>query len=246
MKFPPFLAKPARAALPYLTTFGWAFGAFVIAQIAALAVLVFWTHGDLRAQLSQPFDGTLVTLSVLVLNPVQVAILVMAVRLKGADPIVYLALSPPRLRALAVGVIGIVVIIGITDLLLVATGRPLVSEFQEVSYTSAAAEGWLPLLWFATVIVAPAGEEITFRGFLFRGFVGSERSAWPAIVVISLLWAAPHLQYDWTGMLEIFVAGLFLGWVRWRSGSTLLTFALHALFNLEGMIETMLQVKHFS
>jgi uncharacterized protein len=246
MKFPRFLARPARAASPYLATFGWAFAAFVIAQIAAWVALVWWTHGDVGALLSQPFDGTLVTLSVLVLNPVQVAILVMAVRLKGAEPIAYLALVPPQLRALAIGVIGIVVIIGVTDLLLVASGRPLVSPFQDVSYTSAAAEGWLPLLWVATVLVAPAGEEITFRGFLFRGFVRSERSAWPAIVVIALLWAAPHLQYDWTGMSEIFVAGLFLGWVRWRSGSTLLTIALHALFNLEGMTETMLQVKYFS
>jgi uncharacterized protein len=246
MKFPQLLAKPTRAVLPYLATFGWAFAAFVIAQIVAWVVLVFWTHGDVGTLLSQPFDGTLVVLSVLVLNPVQVAILVMAVRLKGADPIAYLALVPPQLRALAVGVIGIVVIIGVTDLALAASGRPLVSPFQQVSYTSAAAEGWLPLLWFATVLVAPAGEEITFRGFLFRGFVRSERSAWPAIVVIALLWAAPHLQYDWIGIAEIFVAGLFLGWVRWRSGSTLLTFALHALFNLEGMIETVLQVKYFS
>jgi uncharacterized protein len=245
MKFPPVLAKPVRAALPYLATFGWAFAAFIIAQIAALAVLVWWAHGDLEV-VRQPFDGALVTISVLVINPVMVAILVMAVRLKGADPITYLALVSPRLRSVAAGVAGIVIIIGVTDLLLFASGRALVSPFQEVSYSSAAAEGWLPLLWFATVIVAPAGEEITFRGYLFRGFVRSERSAWPAIVVIALLWAAPHLQYDLVGISEIFLVGLFLGWVRWRSGSTLLTFALHALFNLEGMIETMLQVKYFS
>jgi uncharacterized protein len=245
MKFPPFLAKPARAALPYLATFGWAFAAFVIAQIAAFAALIWWSRGDLEV-VRQPFDGALVTISVLVINPILVAILVMAVRLKGDDPVTYLALVPPRLRWVTVGVAGIVVIIGVTDLLLFATSHALVSPFQEVSYSSAAAEGWLPLLWFATVIVAPAGEEITFRGYLFRGFVRSERSAWPAIVVIALLWAAPHVQYDLVGISEIFVAGLFLGWVRWRSGSTLLTFALHALFNLEGMIETMLQVKYFS
>ena len=240
------MAKPVRAVLPYLATFGWAFAAFVIAQIAAWVVLVWWGRGDLGAVLSQPFDGALVTISVLVINPVQVAILVLSVRLKGTDPIAYLALVPPRLRSLVVGVAGIVVIIGATDLLLVASGRALVSPFQEVSYTSAAAEGWLPLLWFATVLVAPAGEEIAFRGYLFRGLVRSERSAWPAIVIIALLWAALHLQYDWTGMSEIFVAGLFLGWVRWRSGSTLLTFLLHALFNLEGMLETVFQVRHFS
>ena len=60
-----------------------------------------------------------------------------------------------------------------------------------------------------------------------------------------VLWAGLHFQYDWTGILQIFAAGLLLGWVRWRSGSTLLTFLLHAMFNLEGMMETVLQV-HFS
>jgi hypothetical protein len=98
----------------------------------------------------------------------------------------------------------------------------------------------------AAIIIAPAGEELLFRGFLFRGFVRSERSAWPGIVAISLLWAALHVQYDFAGMLQIFVVGLFLGWVRWRSGSTLLTFLLHALFNLEGTVETVLSVKLFS
>jgi membrane protease YdiL (CAAX protease family) len=99
---------------------------------------------------------------------------------------------------------------------------------------------------FAAIIVAPAGEEIMVRGFLFHGLVRSERSAWPAIVVISVLWAALHVQYDWTGILQIFVIGLFLGWMRWRSGSTLLTFLLHTLFNLEGTFETVLQMRFFS
>ena len=47
-------------------------------------------------------------------------------------------------------------------------------------------------------------------------------------------------------MLQIFIIGLFLGWVRWTSGSVLLTFFLHALFNLEGTIETVLAIKYFS
>jgi uncharacterized protein len=97
----------------------------------------------------------------------------------------------------------------------------------------------------AAILVAPVSEELMFRGFLFRGWARSDRSTWPAIVVISLLWAALHVQYDWTGILQIFIIGLFLGWMRWRSGSTLLTFLLHALFNLEGTIETVLQMRFF-
>jgi membrane protease YdiL (CAAX protease family) len=245
MKIRSSLATFWRATVPYLATFAWAFVAFVVGQIVALAALVVWRHGDWGFLFANPYDGAAVSLSVLVLDPVTVGVLIFAVRLKGASPVEYLALLWPRMRAVALGIAGIAVIIGLTDALLFLTGRAIVSPFQVVSYTSAAAEGWLPVMWIATVLVAPAGEEIMFRGFLFRGFVRSERSAWPAIVVISLLWAALHLQYDWTGMLEIFVAGLFLGWTRWRSGSTLLSFLLHALFNIEGMMETVLQVKHF-
>jgi uncharacterized protein len=85
-----------------------------------------------------------------------------------------------------------------------------------------------------------------FRGFLFRGWARSDRSVWPAIVVISIVWAMLHIQYDWTGMLQIFAIGLFLGWMRRRSGSILLTFFLHALFNLEGSLETLVQVHFFT
>ena len=132
------------------------------------------------------------------------------------------------------------------DALLYIGGYPLVTPFQVQSYTTAAAEGWLPALLLGAVIVAPAGEEIVFRGFLFRSWARSDRTMWPAIVVISLLWATLHVQYDWTGILQIFVIGLFLGWMRWRSGSLLLTFLLHALFNLEGTLETVLQIHFFS
>jgi uncharacterized protein len=246
MTVPGYLMAALRATLPYLGTCVGGLLAFLAGQLAAFGALFWWWHGDLAAAVASPYDGASVTLSVLALNPVTIAVLLVAVRIAGANPIKYLALVWPRMRDVVVGIIGIIVIIAGTDAILYLSERSLVSSFQVISYNTAAAENWLLPLWFATVIVAPAGEDIMFRGYLFRGFARSEHSTWSAIIVISLLWTAPHLQYDWTGMLEIYVAGLFLGWVRWRSGSTLLTFFLHALFNLEGMIETILQVKYFS
>lgn len=238
------IRRGLAGAIPYLATFAWAFAAYAAAQIVALAALLWYRHGDLQAITASPYDGAIVTLSVLVLNPVSTAVLLFAAQLRASNPLEYLGLIWPRPGAATFGAIGILVIIGATDALLFVSGRAIVSSFQEISYTTAAAEGWLPAMWLATVIVAPAGEEIMFRGYLFRGWVQSRRSAWIAIPVISLLWAVLHIQYDWTGMAEILAAGLFLGWMRWRSGSTLLTFLLHALFNLEGMFETLLQVKH--
>jgi uncharacterized protein len=235
-----------RAILPYLKTLGWGILAFLAGQLVASGAVLWWWHGDLLGMQAAQYDGATVTISVLVLNPVTIGVLLLAIRAAGAKAAEYLALVWPRSRDFIIGVVGIVIIIAATDAILYITGRAIVSPFQVISYSTAVQQGWLLPYIFATVIVAPAGEEAMFRGYLFRGFARSEQTAWPAIVVISLLWTLPHLQYDWTGMAEIFVAGLFLGWVRWRSGSTLLTFLLHALFNLEGTIETILQVKYFS
>ncbi len=230
----------------YWATFGWALLAFLVGQFVALAVLVWWRVGELNTLIDVPFDGIAVALFILVANPITIAILVLAVRLARASQAEYLALTVPQTRDLRVGIVCIVALIAISDALLYVTGQPLVTPFQLQSYSTAAAEGWLAPFLIAAVIVAPASEEIIFRGFLFRGWARSDRAAWPAIVVISVLWAALHVQYDWTGILQIFVIGLFLGWMRWRSGSLLLTILLHALFNLEGMAETIVQIRFFS
>ena len=85
-----------------------------------------------------------------------------------------------------------------------------------------------------------------FRGFLFRGWVRSSRSAVPGIVAISALFAAMHVQYDLFGIAQVFLIGLFFAWIRWRSGSTLLTILLHATSNLWATLETMIKVEWFS
>jgi hypothetical protein len=239
-------APPPMKVWGYWATMAWAVAAFLIGQFAALGLMLLWRRGDLPAMLATPYDGVMVTLFILISNPVTVAVLAVAVAFARADFIRYMGLTWPSRRDVAVAIIWLVVLIAAGDALLYLGGRALVTPFQLQSYTTAKAEGWLPAMAFAAIIFAPAGEEIMFRGFLFRGFVRSPRSAWPGIVVISLLWALLHLQYDWTGMLQIFIIGLFLGRVRWRSGSILLTFLLHALFNLEGTMETVLFVQLFS
>ena len=230
----------------YWATAAWAAVAFLVGQFLALAITAKWRTGSLGAMMETPFDGALVTLFIVISNPITMAILWFAARWARANPADYLALVWPKKHDVIVGLILLGALIALGDILLFVSGRELVTPFQLQSYTTAAAEGWLPALWFAAIVVAPAGEEWLFRGFLFRGFVKSERSLWPAIVVISLLWAALHIQYDWAGILQIFIIGLFLGWVRWTSGSVLLTFLLHALFNLEGTLETVLAIKFFS
>jgi membrane protease YdiL (CAAX protease family) len=86
------------------------------------------------------------------------------------------------------------------------------------------------------VVVAPLGEELLFRGFLYRGWASSWLGVGGTILVTSLLWAMLHQQYNWYGILVIFCLGLLFGWLRQRSGTTTLTMILHALNNLFTMI----------
>jgi membrane protease YdiL (CAAX protease family) len=229
----------------YWTTLGWSIVAFLVGQFVGFGVLLLLRGGDWDLILQTPFDGVLVTIFIALSNPVTIGVLAIAVWLARSDLSDYFALKWPAAHDLAFGIGALVVLIAAGDALLYLTGRDLVTAFQLQSYTTAAAAGWLPAMFAAAIVIAPAGEEAMFRGFLFRGWVRSPRSVWPAIVVISILWAMLHIQYDWTGVLQIFIVGLFLGWMRWRSGSLLLTFLLHALFNLEGTLETLVLL-HFA
>jgi membrane protease YdiL (CAAX protease family) len=45
-------------------------------------------------------------------------------------------------------------------------------------------------------------------------------------------------------MAQVFVSGLVLGWLRWISGSTILTMLPHGLLNCEGTHETLMAFQH--
>jgi membrane protease YdiL (CAAX protease family) len=229
----------------YWATLGWSIVAFLLGQFVGFGVLLWLRGGDWDLILQTPFDGVVVTIFIALSNPVTIGVLAIAIRLARSDLSDYFALKWPAAHDLAFGIAALVVLIAASDALLYLSGRELVTAFQLQSYTTAAAAGWLPAMLAAAIMIAPAGEEAMFRGFLFRGWVRSPRSVWPGIAVISILWAMLHIQYDWTGVLQIFVVGLFLGWMRWRSGSLVLTFLLHALFNLEGTLETLALI-HFA
>jgi membrane protease YdiL (CAAX protease family) len=230
----------------YWATLGWAALAFLVGEFLGFALLFWLRIGTWDTIVQTPYDGVVVTSFIVISNPVTIGVLMLAVWLRGVPQTEYFALHWPQARDVTLGVACLVGLIALSDAALYASGRDLVTAFQLQSYTTAATEGWLPAMAVAAIVIAPAGEEMLFRGFLFRGWARSERFAWVAIVAISVVWAGLHVQYDWTGMLQIFVIGLFLGWMRLRSGSTLLTFLLHALFNIEGTMETVLQVHYFA
>lgn len=106
--------------------------------------------------------------------------------------------------------------------------------------------GFLPLLILAVVFAAPVGEELFFRGFLFRGWSESRLGWRGATLLTAVLWAVIHIQYDWFCVTHIIVGGLMLGWLRYRSGSALLTILLHALMNFIATLEAAVKVELLS
>ena len=56
-------------------------------------------------------------------------------------------------------------------------GQPMIPPFEDELYKSAQSTGSLLLLWLVIVVAAPVGEEIMFRGFIFRGWAADATAA---------------------------------------------------------------------
>ncbi len=220
-----------------LSTLALGIAAMLAGQLAALIVVLSIFDMTVTSHATLNGDGVAVTLLILISTPIQVGLLMLLASRRG-NPLDYLALIVPKRGDVVFGTLSIIALIIVANAVSWLLGRDLVTPFQTDIYRTADAAGWLPLLWLAVVVGAPVGEEVLFRGFLFRGWLRSPRDIWAVIAITAGLFALMHVQYDWFVIGQVFVFGLLLGWMRWATGSTLLTILLHALINFEGMLET--------
>ena len=231
-----------------IATVLWVLLALFFSGIASGLALVLRAGGELGRQ-DLMNDGPVVSLLVLILAGVQVPVLIWAAQSRGWRAADYLGWVVPKPRDVAVALAAIVVLALATGALyyyLLGPDPPVPPPFQTDTYRSARQAGRLGMLWIAFVVAAPLSEELLFRGFLYRGWARSRRAVAPAVVVISALWAIAHVQYDWFLILQLFGLGLVLGWARWYSGSTMLTFVIHASINGLALAQTtwMLPLAH--
>ena len=223
----------------------WGVAIFLVmsaAQIATAIVILKWrspafSFSDL-ARLSS--DGVAVALTVIATAPAALAVVWLAVRLTRGNFADYLALRPFAPGDLLLG-LGFLVICALgVDLIARLAGHVIVPAFVFDTLSSASAAHALPLFLAAVGLVAPLSEELTVRGFLYRGFAASRLGPAGAILFTSALWASIHVQYDWFFIGEVFALGVILGWMRYRSGSTWLTVILHGAYNLIAVAQGML------
>jgi membrane protease YdiL (CAAX protease family) len=188
-------------------------------------------------------DGFLLAFVTIVAAPAWIGVSVLAARLRGWRARDYLALIPPRGGEIVAGIACLAALLVGSDLLTLLLGRDIVPSFMVEAYQSARIGGALVIFFLAVVIVAPISEELAFRGFIFRGLSASWLGVSGTLIATSAAWAAMHVQYDAYTLAQIFLIGLLLGWIRWASGSTLLTIMLHMLANLTACIQAVIKVE---
>lgn len=87
---------------------------------------------------------------------------------------------------------------------------------------------------FFAVTLGPLAEELAFRGFLMPVLVRSI-GKWGGIVAAALPFAllhGPQYSWSWRHLLLLAVAGVFFGWVRHSTGSTVTATMTHFTYNL--------------
>jgi membrane protease YdiL (CAAX protease family) len=155
------------------------------------------------------------------------ALIVLVCKRAGWRASEYLALVRPQRRYILLGIAGVLVpvasliVLGILNLPLAdgaGNGGP-------------AGVGQVVLLWAFLVGSAPVAEELVMRGFLYRGLAESSLGVVGAIVLSSAIWAVLHFDKTWIGVGHLFLCGLVWGFLRWRTGSTLVPIAVHAAYN---------------
>jgi uncharacterized protein len=89
------------------------------------------------------------------------------------------------------------------------------------------------MLCFAALgVVLPLGEELFFRGYLYRAALGFGRAA--AFAITCALFVALHAEQswgNWGGLISVAAAGLALTGLRALSGSVLIPALAHVLYN---------------
>lgn len=91
---------------------------------------------------------------------------------------------------------------------------------------------WI-LIITGAVFVAAAAEEALFRGFL-QVTLERKGDVTRAVILSSLTWTLVHGNFYWA--VEIFIIGIFIGFLAWRTQSLIPSFVVHATNNLIAVI----------
>ncbi|MET4329093.1 membrane protease YdiL (CAAX protease family) [Bradyrhizobium sp. i1.15.2] len=241
---PPLIETPAPRVWKFWGTALWGiaiFAAMFVGQIGAIVYLVWVARDPIDLASLQHVGGEPASLafSVTMGLPATLAAVWLAIRIKKASFVDYLALYWPSWKQLLFGAVGLILIVVAWETMSRSLGREATPGFMTDLLKSGRDKDAAVMLLFAFSVAAPMSEEVLARGFLYRGWSASFLRVPGAIILSSLLWTVVHLQYDLYFLAEVFSIGLWFGYMRYRSNSLWLTIVLHALNNLTAVVLTM-------
>lgn len=109
-------------------------------------------------------------------------------------------------------------------------------QTQDLGFTATQSTNELALIFISLVVLPPLVEEILVRGYLFSG-LRSKLSFWFAAFISSALFGLAHLlggengSAIWIAVLDTFILGMVLAYLREKTGSLWAPIGLHALKN---------------
>jgi len=136
----------------------------------------------------------------------------------------FLGLDPPKFTPSVILMIGFIALASALEVVYRHAGLGATTSWAG-KYSASA----LAIRIVGILVLAPLGEELLFRGVIFK--LLAPKSSALAVLITAALFAGSHIQYSWIGMALVFIDGLYFGLARAWSGSTLLTIAMHCAGN---------------
>ncbi len=136
---------------------------------------------------------------------------------------------------------GAVLLGGLMDVVTLAVRKPIVPDVLRPLFTGTA--GVAAMIAF-TVVVTPLVEELLFRGVLFP-VAARNFGTLGGVLLVSVLFGFAHVvTYGLDAYLiaQTLLAGLYLTWLRARTGSLVPSVAAHAALNLYATMEAVVLV----
>ena len=145
----------------------------------------------------------------------------------------------PSLRAGFIGGLIVLAVTSVAELLMYFT-----TAFDIFTDSKWIADGLRSPYWWGTALVAvvfaPLWEELTFRGFLLSALAKTRLGIVGAGLISNTIWSALHANYSWQGVVSVFLAGIVLTWLVWRTGSIWVSIIAHAMINIAALTFTYL------
>ncbi|MDO6428373.1 CPBP family intramembrane metalloprotease [Thalassotalea sp. 1_MG-2023] len=107
-------------------------------------------------------------------------------------------------------------------------------EIEQSNFLDGISDTALSLIlgFIVVCLIAPILEEILFRGILFVGLQRSGLHISLVLLITTSIFTFIHVQYDGPQLAYIFVYGVLLGIVRYKTNNILLCIAIHMIHNM--------------